>query len=152
MGAGTAVLRLKLVFSLRTSESKTLGSECKTIDPALRTGGGHHEGGTRKLENCSPTELERIRSAMRSDLAGAGHIKHAREEARSEREAPSRLCDKGESYNIRFIIRRCGADSCHLDELHSDKDRQNSVLAGDGGAGQSSLRCAQFDPRFAVFF
>jgi nanoRNase/pAp phosphatase (c-di-AMP/oligoRNAs hydrolase) len=74
----TAVYDNRLIFSIRTSEPKrSAGAIARRIIRGLGEGGGHRTkaGGYIRLENGSPTEVERVRTLMRQRYLRALRIK-----------------------------------------------------------------------------
>jgi nanoRNase/pAp phosphatase (c-di-AMP/oligoRNAs hydrolase) len=77
----TGVYDNKLVFSLRTSDPKhSAGEIARRLIRHIGEGGGHRTkaGGYVRLENGSPTEIERIRKIMKRRLLRAMKIKMSR--------------------------------------------------------------------------
>jgi len=77
----TATYDNKLLFSLRTSDPKrSAGEIARRLMKKLGEGGGHRTkaGGYVKLENGTPTEIERIRTIMRRRLLRSWKIEMSR--------------------------------------------------------------------------
>jgi nanoRNase/pAp phosphatase (c-di-AMP/oligoRNAs hydrolase) len=77
----TAIYDNKLVFSLRTSDPKrSAGDIARRLIKKIGDGGGHRTkaGGNVKLENGSPTEVDRIRTTLRRRLLRALNIEMSR--------------------------------------------------------------------------
>ncbi|HVT87275.1 MAG TPA: DHH family phosphoesterase [Tepidisphaeraceae bacterium] len=77
----TAVNNGKLIFSLRTSDLKrSAGQIARRLIRNIGEGGGHRAkaGGYVKLENGSPTEIDRVRQLLRTRLLRALKIKSTR--------------------------------------------------------------------------
>jgi hypothetical protein len=74
----TAVYDGRLIFSIRTSEPKrSAGAIARRIIRGLGEGGGHRTkaGGYVRLDNGSPTEVERVRAVIRQRYLRALKIK-----------------------------------------------------------------------------
>ncbi|HEY7089067.1 MAG TPA: DHH family phosphoesterase [Tepidisphaeraceae bacterium] len=77
----TAVYDNRMVFSLRTSDPKrSAGKIARRLIRNIGEGGGHRTkaGGFARLENGTPTEIERLRTIMRRRLLRALKIKMSR--------------------------------------------------------------------------
>jgi nanoRNase/pAp phosphatase (c-di-AMP/oligoRNAs hydrolase) len=77
----TAVVDDKLIFSLRTSDPKrSAGEIARRLIRKIGEGGGHRTkaGGYVRLENGTPTEIDRVRTTMRTRLLRALNIKPSR--------------------------------------------------------------------------
>jgi hypothetical protein len=70
----------RLLLSLRTSSPQSAGQIMRRLVRGIGEGGGHRTkaGGYVKLENGTPTEIERMRTTLRRRLLRALKIKMSR--------------------------------------------------------------------------